>query len=292
MLQDFSGRVALITGAGKGLGRAYAHWLGARGCSVVVNNRAHPGVPSSAASVAEEIRAMGGRASVDEHGVDDEAGARAMVAHALAEFGRLDILVCNAGVSHIVPFKDLQPEDLRRLVDTNIWGTIHPVHAAWPHMLAAGYGRLVLTGSAVSFYGAPGFGAYGATKSVVLGLARSLAQEIPADADIRVNVVLPLAHTPMSARTIGGGSDDLKPEMVAPVVGWLASEACAESGMILHVGAGSVTRVRTLESHRARAEEAGDDAWLNTLNATIDVAEPANARAASAKIKAPWPPRD
>jgi len=288
MHQDFSGRVALITGAGKGLGRAYAHWFAARGCSVVVNNRVHPGIPSSAASVVDEIRALGGQASVDEHGVDEEAGARAMVERVVSEFGRLDILLCNAGVSHIVPFKDLRLEDLKRLVDINIWGTIHPLHAAWPHMLAAGYGRLILTSSAVGFYGAPGFAAYGVTKSAMLGLTRSLAQEVPADADIRINLVLPLAHTPMSARTIGGGSDDLKPEMVAPVVGWLGSEACTESGMILHVGAGSVTRARILESQRARAEDAGDEDWLQTLNETIDVAEPSNARVAGLKIKAPW----
>jgi NAD(P)-dependent dehydrogenase (short-subunit alcohol dehydrogenase family) len=288
MHQDFSGRVALITGAGKGLGRAYAHWFAARGCTVVVNNRTHPGIPSSAAEVVEEIRGLGGRASVDEHAVDDEAGARDMVEGVVAEFERLDILVCNAGVSHIVPFKDLRLEDLKRLVDINIWGTVYPLHAAWPHMLAAGYGRLVITSSGVGFYGAPGFGAYGLTKSAMLGITRSLAQEVPAEADIRVNMVLPLAHTPMSARTIGGGSDDLKPEMVAPVVGWLASEACAESGMILHVGAGSVTRARILESERARAEDAGEAAWLRTLNETIEVAEPANARAAGLKIKAPW----
>jgi NAD(P)-dependent dehydrogenase (short-subunit alcohol dehydrogenase family) len=288
MHQDFSGRVALITGGGKGLGRAYAHWFAARGCTVVVNNRTHPGIPSSAAGTAEEIRALGGQASIDEHAVDDEAGARAMVERVVSEFGRLDILVCNAAVSHIVPFKDLRLEDLKRLVDINIWGTVYPLHAAWPHMLAAGYGRLIITSSGVAFYGAPGFGAYGLTKSAMLGITRSLAQEVPADADIRVNMVLPLAHTPMSARTIGGGSDDLKPEMVAPVVGWLGSEACAESGMILHVGAGSVTRARILESQRARAEDAGDEAWLQTLNETIDVGEPANARAAGLKIKAPW----
>jgi NAD(P)-dependent dehydrogenase (short-subunit alcohol dehydrogenase family) len=289
MRQEYSGRVALITGAGKGLGRAYALWLAARGCSVVVNNRIHPGVPSSAAAVTEEIRAMGGQANFDEHCVDDEAGARAMVEHALSVFGRLDILICNAGVSHIVPFKDLRYEDLRRLIDINIWGTIYPLHAAWPHMLSAGYGRLVLTGSGAGVYGAPGFAAYGVTKSAVIGLVRCLAQEIPADADVRINMLLPLAHTPMSARTIGGGSDDLKPEMVAPVVGWMASQACSESGMILHVGAGSVTRARILDSHRARAEDAGDDAWLDTLNETIDLAEPSNARAAGLKIKAPWP---
>jgi NAD(P)-dependent dehydrogenase (short-subunit alcohol dehydrogenase family) len=290
MRQDFSGRVALVTGAGKGLGRAYALWLAARGCTVVVNNRVHAGVPSSAAAVADEIRALGGRARVDEHAVDDEAGARAMVEQALAAFGRLDILVCNAGVSHITPFKDLRVGDLKRLIDINIWGTIHPLHAAWPHMLEAGYGRLVITGSGVGLYGAAGFAAYSLTRSAVIGLVRCLAHEVPAGADIRINTVLPLAHTPMSARTIGGGSDDLRPEMVAPVVGWLASEACAESGMILHAGAGSVTRARILESPRARAEDAGDEAWLRTLSETVDPGEPPFARAASAKLKAPWTP--
>src|SRR4051794_14465719 len=185
MSLDLSNRVALITGAGKGLGRAYALWLAARGCTVVVNNRVHPDVPSSAAAVAEEIRSLGGRASIDEHGVDNE-GARGMVEQAISAFGRLDILICNAGVSHIVPFKDLRLEDLKRLIDSNIWGTIYPLHAAWPHMLAAGYGRLVVTGSAAAFYGAPGFAAYGVTRSAMLGLVRCLAQEVPAEADIRV----------------------------------------------------------------------------------------------------------
>jgi NAD(P)-dependent dehydrogenase (short-subunit alcohol dehydrogenase family) len=207
---------------------------------------------------------------------------------ALATFGRLDILICNAGVSQVIPFKDLRLEELRRLIDINYWGTMYPLHAAWPHFLEAGYGRLVLTSSAVGFYGAANFGAYASTKSFTLGIARSLTHEVPPEADIRINVVLPLAHTSMSARTIGGGSDDLSPEMVAPVVGWLASPACAESGMVLHVGAGSVTRARILDSHRARADDAGEEAWVKTLDETIDLTEPPHARAAGLKLKAPW----
>src|SRR2546428_4815639 len=96
---DFAGRVALITGAGKGIGRAYAEWLGARGAKVVVNNRSHPGVPSSAQEVADIINAAGGIAIIDEHAVEDEAAGQAMVQRALDAFGRLDILICNAGVS-------------------------------------------------------------------------------------------------------------------------------------------------------------------------------------------------
>jgi len=288
MDQDFRGRVALITGAGKGLGRAYALWLADRGCAVVVNNRVREGVPSSAAQVAQEIRARGGEAFVDEHDVSDEGGAKAMVAQALGWRGRLDSLICNAGVSQRIPFSELPLEEMKRFVDVNVWGTIYPVHAAWPHFLAAGYGRLVLTGSAAGFYGAHGFAAYGATKSVVLGLARSLAHEVPGGADIRVNIVLPLAHTSMSAKTIGGGPDDLTPEMVAPVVGWLASSACAESGMILHAGAGSVTRLRLLDSDRVRAEGAGEADWLRTLGETTDLTEALHARTAGLKLKAPW----
>src|SRR5215469_11681116 len=98
MNEKLDGRVALVTGAGKGLGRAYAHWLAARGVKVIVNNRVHSGVPSSAAAVAAEIEQCGGTAVADEHAVESEESCQAMVGHALDEFGRLDILICNAGI--------------------------------------------------------------------------------------------------------------------------------------------------------------------------------------------------
>jgi NAD(P)-dependent dehydrogenase (short-subunit alcohol dehydrogenase family) len=187
----FEGRVALITGAGKSLGRAYALWLAAQGAAVVVNNRVHPGVPSSAQAVVDEIVAAGGRAIADGHSVEDAAGARAMVDAAYTAFGRLDILVCNAGISRVNrPFQSMSIDEIREVVDVNLWGTLLPLHAAFPRMVEAGYGRIVLTTSQVGLFGRAGSSAYACTKSAMIGLARAVGWDGHPH-NVRVNVVAP-----------------------------------------------------------------------------------------------------
>ena len=285
MSERFDGRVAIVTGAGKGLGRAYARWLAARGCAVVVNNRVRPEVPPSAEGVVEEIRAAGGTAVADSHAVEDEAGAAALVQAALDAFGRLDILICNAGIATQIPFGAISTEELRRVIDVNLWGTLYPLHAAWPRMVAAGYGRIVLTSSSVGLFGYGTSAAYGAAKGGMIGLARSLALDVPAEADLRINVIAPFAYTPMSREQIDAAyAETLSPDKVAPVVGWLASEVCRESGMIFHAGGGRVTRARVLESPPATLTSGGLGPAMARLDALLIEPEAGEASESGARI--------
>lgn len=285
MSEDFSGRVALITGAGKGLGRAYALWLARRGCAVIVNNRSHPGVPSSAKAVVEEIAGFGGRAVADEHPVEDEAGAEAMIDLAISAFGKIDILICNAGISTRTPFGETTIADMRRVIDINWWGSVIPAHAAFRHMLKQRYGRIVLTGSSAGLYGHAGSAAYGATKAGMIGFARCVMQDVPEDADIRINIIAPFAYTPMSSDQIDAAfADHLSPDRVAPAAGWLASEACNEGGMVLHAGGGRVARVRLLETRSVGLDVIGNDQWKATLMAPVTPEEPSNAEMSSGRV--------
>ncbi len=258
--ETMKGRVAIVTGAGKGLGKAYARWLAERGCAVVVNNRIHPGVASTARALVEEITATGGKAVAHEGPVDDQASAQEMIQTALREFGRLDILICNAGVMPEGPFAEIGVDELERTVHTNIWGAVHPLQAAWKHMLGTGYGRIVVSGSAVGLYGHPSGVIYGTTRSAMVGLARGLALEAPKGSDIGVNVINPLAYTPMSStqmdrnRGAEASAMNLPPEKVATVVGFLCSEACKLTGAIFHAGGGKVSRVAIIESQSIPVE--------------------------------------
>ena len=262
---DFTGRVAIVTGAGKGLGRAYALWLARHGCAVVVNNRMRDGV-SSAQPVVDEILAAGGKAVAHDGPVEDKASADAMAALAISAFGGLDILICNAGVQCWVDFADLDVDEMRRLFDVNLWGTLLPLKAAWPPMVARGYGRIVLTGSGAGLWGQQKSLHYCTSKAAMPGIARALTLDVPAGTDICANVIAPAAYTPMSADVIGPEwADFLSADRVAPVVGWLASAACDVSGAIYHAGAGRVRRVRMVES--ARVELTDDmDAVMRGLD--------------------------
>lgn len=242
-------RVAVVTGAGKGLGRAHALALAAKGFAVVVNNRVHAGVPSSAQAVVDEISAQGGTAIAHGAAVDDPAAAADLIKTAIDTFGRLDALVCNAGVMPEGPFADFDVEQMRRTIDINLLGMLYPLQPAWRHMLKAGYGRVVVTGSAVGLYGHGTTALYGATRSAVIGLARSLAQEVPKGSDIGVNVILPLAYTAMAAQQMEASrADSLPTAEVAKVVNWLCDESCKVSGKIFHSGGGRVSRAGIVES--------------------------------------------
>jgi NAD(P)-dependent dehydrogenase (short-subunit alcohol dehydrogenase family) len=247
---DFTGHVAIVTGAGKGLGRAYALWLGRHGCAIVVNNRLRDGI-SSAQAVVDEIRAFGGKAVAHDGPVEDAASARSMIDLARSAFGGVDILICNAGVQRWADFAELDLDEARRLLDVNLWGTLYLLKAAWPLMVARGYGRIVLTGSGAGLWGQQRSVPYCASKAAMVGIARALALDVPTGADIRINVIAPAAYTPMSSDVIDPKwADFLSPDRVAPIVGWLASEACDVSGAIFHAGAGRVRRARMIESVR------------------------------------------
>ncbi|GLS99767.1 3-oxoacyl-ACP reductase [Sphingobium jiangsuense] len=258
-----AGRVAVVTGAGKGLGRAYALELARGGAAVVVNNRRHPGesdAETSAARVVAEIVAAGGRAVADHSPVEAADSGERMVAAALDHFGRLDIVVANAAAPQAASLHKLSPADFRTIFDVGFYGTLHLVQAAWPLLRDQGYGRVVMTSSSAGRYGQHGLSAYGAAKGAVDSLVRTLASE-GAGRDIKVNAVSPYAASQMTAAHM---RDDVArrftPERVAPLVAWLASEGCSVSGRVIVAGGGRFRLTETVETDSLPAD--GDFADL------------------------------
>ena len=269
-MPDFAGRVAIVTGAGKGLGRAYARLLAASGASVLVNNRVHAGgeCSGSADLVVEEIRRAGGIAAADyRDAADPDAGAR-MVEAALGQFGRLDILIANAGVNESVAFRKQRLDDFRRVMEINFFGTLSIAHAAYRVMYEAGYGRILLTTSTAGLYGGPGLPAYSASKAAVIGLMRVLSLE-GARAGVLVNAIAPYATTQMTADlTPAAWQAPLDPARVAPVAAWLVSEGLRRSGEIIVTGGGALRLARMTESASVRLPE--DDSSFEPLVASLE----------------------
>lgn len=263
---DFSGRTAIITGAAKGLGRAYALHLAARGCAIVASNRRAKDGSSSASTVVGEIRAGGGRAVAHDGPVESVEAAREMVALAQQHFGGADIFISNAGVQHWRDFASVTLEEMKALLETNLWGVLLGLKAIWPVLLERGYGRIVLTGSSAGLWGQMQSTDYSASKGAMVGLARSLALDVPKDKDIRVNIICPAAYTPLSAGSFDPRwADYASPDHVAPVVGWLCSPGCETSGGIYHAGAGHVRRVQILEGAVHHLSEGPVDSVMRGL---------------------------
>jgi NAD(P)-dependent dehydrogenase (short-subunit alcohol dehydrogenase family) len=197
----FDGRVAIVTGAGGGLGRAHARALAERGAKVVVNDLGGPrdgvgeGTPAVAEAVAREIVDAGGEAVASRDTVASVDGAAAIVAQAIDRWGRLDIVVNNAGITGKGAFAD--PDTWQRVIDTHLFGTVNVLRAAWPHFVAQDYGRVVNTASS-SFLGTPSSGDYASAKGGIIGLSRVLASD-NRERDITINVLMPVAHTRMTA---------------------------------------------------------------------------------------------
>jgi NAD(P)-dependent dehydrogenase (short-subunit alcohol dehydrogenase family) len=269
----FDGRVALVTGAGTGLGRAYALWMAARGAKLVVNNRVHPDRPSSAAAVVEEICAAGGEAVADGHSVEGERSGAAMVETAVERFGHLDIVVANAGILEFEEHNALKISSIRRTMDINFWGSVYPVVAALPIMEARGYGRVVMTTSSAALYGQTRSAAY-----AIIGFVRSLAVDTRDSENFRINMILPSAYTNASkAFHDPKFADFMSPAKIAPVTGWLCSEDCRESGLILHAGSGRIRRAQMVEGRAIDLPEDEDvrRCWP-ALDDMSDAAEAAN----------------
>lgn len=268
--QDLAGRCAIVTGAGKGLGRAYALHLAARGAQVVVNNRRHAGesdVQTSAQQVVDAITAAGGAAVADWSDVGDPGSGTAMVEHALSQFGRLDIVVANAGTDHAASFHKLALDDFRAVFDIGFFGNLHLAHAAWPHLLRQSYGRMVLTASSAGLYGNHGQSAYSSAKAAVIGLMRALAIE-GRRSNVQVNVIAPYGYSQMTAPYMPEAmARDFDPALVAPLVGWLASEACEVTGEVLVSGAGIVRRAGTGETAALRLETGAEAGLMEALRA-------------------------
>jgi NAD(P)-dependent dehydrogenase (short-subunit alcohol dehydrogenase family) len=265
----FGDQVAVITGAGGGLGKQYALLLASRGARVVVNDTGGSvtGAGSNAdaaAAVAEEVRRHGGEAIADTHSVTSPEGGQAIIDAALRAWGRVDIVINNAGIVRDAPFEDITADRLDPLVDVHLKGAFHVTRPAWKVMRERRYGRILNTCSAAGLLGAERMSNYGAAKTGLVGLTRVLAAE-GADHNIKVNAIAPIAYTRMLAHSVDGATapgavendsaaqaifDDLvaqylqklDPALVAPVAAFLTHRDCPVSGEIYTVGAGHVAR--------------------------------------------------
>jgi len=230
----YDGRVALITGGGRGLGRAYALLLAARGCKVVVNDPGSAikgeGVDAGPAEqVVAEIKAAGGEAIANTDSVATPEGAAAMVQAAIDQWGRLDILIHNAGNVRYGSLQDISIDDFKAVVDVHFMGGFYVVRAAFPLMADAGYGRVILTSSIGGIYGNQNCVNYGMSKAGLLGLNNIVALEGEA-LDIKCNAIAPGAVTRMADGLDTSKYPPMGPELVAPLVAWLAHEKCSVSG--------------------------------------------------------------
>lgn len=240
---SFNDRVAIVTGAGGGLGRSHALALAARGAKVVVNDfgRAGPDGTTAADAVVAEIRAAGGTAVASHASVTDEAAVEAMVVETLQRWGRIDILVNNAGILRDKSFGKMEIADFRLVVEVHLMGAAICTHAVWPVMRAQKYGRIVMTTSSSGLYGNFGQANYGAAKMALVGLMQTLAIEGAKDG-IRVNCLAPTAATRMTEGLMPQAVlDRLAPEAVTPGVLFLVSED-APTRAILCAGAGTFER--------------------------------------------------
>ena len=241
---DFKGRVAIVTGAGGGLGREHALALAARGAKVVVNDLGGArdgsgGSLSAAQAVVEEIRAAGGEAIANGASVTDWDAVQAMVQQAVDAWGRVDILVNNAGILRDKSFAKMDLADFRLVLDVHLMGAVHCTKAVWPHMVAQQYGRIVMTTSSSGLYGNFGQSNYGAAKLALVGLMQTLSLE-GAKHDIRVNSLAPTAATRMTEDLLPPAVlQALQPQAVVPAMLVLVGQE-APTRTILCAGAGSV----------------------------------------------------
>jgi NAD(P)-dependent dehydrogenase (short-subunit alcohol dehydrogenase family) len=248
----FDDRVAVVTGAGRGLGCAYAQLLAARGAKVVVND---PGGSLTgdgadvgpAEQVVNEITAAGGQAVASTASVATPDGGEAIIQTALDHYGRVDILIHNAGNVRRGSLKEMSYEDFDAVLDVHLRGAFHVVRSAFPVMCQAGYGRIVLTSSIGGIYGNHEVANYAAAKAGVIGLSNVAALE-GADAGVACNVIVPAAVTRMAEGIDTSAYPPMGADLVAPVVGWLAHESCSVTGEIFIALAGRVARAVIAET--------------------------------------------
>ena len=238
----FDGDVAIVTGAGRGLGRCHALELARRGARVVVNDLAGDSDP--AATVVEEINAAGGNAIANHDNIATAEGGERIVQHALDEFGSFAIVVNNAGILRDKAFHNLTPDLVEAVFLVHLTGAFNVSRPAWRHLRAAGYGRVVNTTSASGLFGNFGQANYGAAKAGLVGLTRSLAVE-GRKVGINVNAISPMASTRMTQELLGENGELLAPEQVSPVVAYLCHRECRITGQVLSVGGGHVSAVVT-----------------------------------------------
>lgn len=243
----YDGKVAVITGAGGGLGRQHALLLAARGALVVVNDLGGSvdgsGANASAAQrVVDEIVAAGGEAVANHDSVSTPEGGEAIIQTAIDAYGRVDIVINNAGILRDKTFHNMTPDLVDPVIDVHLKGAFNVTRPAWIRMREQGYGRIVSTSSAAGIFGNFGQANYGAAKMGLVGFSRVLAAE-GAKYNIKANVIAPLALTRMTESLMGALGEKLDPSLVTPIVAWLAHENCDVTGEIYSVGGGRVARV-------------------------------------------------
>jgi len=249
----FDNRVAVVTGAGAGLGRSHALLLAARGAKVVVNDPGLSRIPGregrhAADEVVAEIRAAGGEALANLDSIADFDGAQRLIEQAVARYGRVDVLVNNAGVLRDKTFGKLDMADWDLVLKVHLAGTAYCTRAAWPHMQKQGYGRVVFTTSNAGLYGSFGQSNYGAAKMGMLGLMNVLKQE-GGKYNIQVNTVAPVAATSMTEGVLPADiAPHFKPEHVSAAVAVLCSEQFMQSGVVCSAAAGHFALVQLVST--------------------------------------------
>ncbi|HVQ10094.1 MAG TPA: SDR family NAD(P)-dependent oxidoreductase [Allosphingosinicella sp.] len=273
MTISFEGRVAIVTGAGGGLGRVYALELARRGARVVVNDlggsRDGSGHSDAALAVVEEIRAAGGEAMADGGNVTDAEQMRAMADKARADWGGVHVLINNAGILRDKSFAKMDMADFRAVVDVHLIGSANATQAVWETMRDQAYGRILMTSSSTGLYGNFGQANYGAAKLGLAGFARTLALE-GAKYNVRVNTIAPTAATRMTEELFPPELlDRFRPELVAPAALFLVSEE-APTGAILGAGAGVVQAAYVTLTRGVALDEATPEAVAASWAAITD----------------------
>ena len=248
----FDDRVAVVTGAGRGLGRSYALLLASRGAKVVVNDlgvglKGDGADTGPAEEVVREIRTAGGEAVASTDSVATPEGGKAIIDTAMKHFGRIDILIHNAGNVRRGSLKELSYEDFEKVLDVHLRGGFHVVRPAFPLMCKAGYGRIVLTSSINGLYGNPNVVNYSVAKAGLIGLSNVAAIEGAAEG-VKSNIIIPAAVTRMAEGLDTSAYPPMDPELVAPAVGWLAHESCSITGEMLVSVAGRMARAYAAET--------------------------------------------
>jgi NAD(P)-dependent dehydrogenase (short-subunit alcohol dehydrogenase family) len=250
---SFKGKVAIVTGAGAGLGKSHALELARRGAKVVVNDLGGSvdgsgGSSEAAKAVVAEIKAAGGEAIANGSSVADKKGVDLLVKETIGAFGRIDILINNAGILRDKTFKKMELEDFELVVNVHLLGSVYCTRAVWPIMLEQNYGRIVMTTSSSGMYGNFGQSNYGAAKLGLVGFMNTLKLEGQKN-NIKVNTIAPVAATRMT-ENLGipeAVFKRLKPELVTPAVLYLASDD-APTGTIVEAGAGYYAKAQMVES--------------------------------------------
>ena len=285
----FDDRVAIVTGAGRGIGRGHALLLARKGARVVVADYgvdpAGNGTSSAPAdAVVQEIKDLGGEAVACCASVAEEDSAASIVGTAIDAFGRLDIVVNNAGIHDPANFDALSLEQFRSMLDVHFFGALYLIRAAWPHFTSAGYGRIVNTVSEAMLGGVSGLTSYASAKGAVYGLTRNLATEgLPAG--IRVNAVAPRAYTRLSAdhcdslshlyglpeEKIQQVNASMPPELCAPAVAYLAHQDCRLNGEILQVGMGGVARMAFVATKGLRESALTTESIADNIDTVLSI---------------------